>query len=60
MPWRTEVRRIAGNPVEMLEVDVDEVAHKLASRSQVWIDIRREGRVVHGLTIDELGAERVG
>ena len=46
--WRSDVRRIAGNPVEALEVGVPDVARKLASRSQVWIDIRREGRAVHG------------
>lgn len=58
--WRTDVRRFTGNAVEILEVSEDETAIKLAGRGQVWVDIRRDGRVVHGRTIDELKAERVG
>ena len=56
--WRREVRRIAGNPVEVLEVSADEAARKLAGRTDVWADIRRDGRVVHGLGTDELRAVR--
>ncbi len=56
--WRREVRLLAGNPVEVLEVSADEAATKLAGRSQVWVDIRREGRVLHGFGIDELQAVR--
>ena len=58
--WRTDVRRLAGNPVEILEVSEDEASAKLAGRGQVWADIRRDGRVVYGRTIDELKAARVG
>lgn len=54
--WRLAIRRLAGNPVEVLEVSLDDAASKLAGRSQVWGDIRRGGRVVHGLTIDDLVA----
>jgi hypothetical protein len=54
--WRRDVRRLAGNSVEVLEVGVDEAAKKLGSRSQVWADIRRDGHVVHGLGLDELRA----
>jgi hypothetical protein len=52
----TSVRRtaISSNSVEVLEVDADEAAAKLRSRSPVWADIRRDGRVVHGLGLDEL------
>lgn len=56
--WRHDVRRLTGNPVEVLEVSADEAARKLAGRAQVWADIRRDGRVVHGLGIDELRAVR--
>jgi hypothetical protein len=56
--WRRDVRRLAGNPVEILEVSADEAATKLAGRTQVWADIRRDGRVVHGLGVDELRAGR--
>jgi predicted nucleotidyltransferase len=58
--WRRDVRRLTGNPVEILEVSADEAATKLAGRGQVWADIRRDGRVVHGLGIDELRAARSG
>ena len=54
--WRRNTQRLTGNPVEVLEVGADEVAAKLGSRSPVWADIRRDGRVVHGLGLDELEA----
>lgn len=56
--WRRDARRLTGNPVEILEVSADEAATKLAGRAQVWVDIRRDGRVVYGLGVDELGAVR--
>ena len=52
--WRRDTQRLTGNPVEVLEVDADEAATKLRSRSPVWADICRDGRVVHGLGLDEL------
>lgn len=52
--WRASVRRASGNRVEVLEVGSDEVAALLMGRRQVWRDIRRDGLVVHGLTMDEL------
>lgn len=52
--WRHDVRRLAGNPVEVLEVSADEAATKLAGRAQLWADIRRDGRVVHGLGLRQL------
>jgi predicted nucleotidyltransferase len=58
--WRRDVRRLTGNPVEVLEVSADEAATKLRGRGQVWADIRRDGHVVHGLSIDELRAAHVG
>ncbi|CAN5839216.1 hypothetical protein BH24ACT3_BH24ACT3_02290 [soil metagenome] len=56
--WRTDVRRLTGNPVEVLEVSDDEAASRLTGRSQVWADIRRKGRVVHGLSLDRLASVR--
>lgn len=56
--WRRDVRRLTGNLVEILEVSADKAATKLAGRSQVWADIRRDGRVVYGLGLDELLAVR--
>jgi predicted nucleotidyltransferase len=58
--WRGEVRRLSGNPVDVLEVSAEEAARKVAGRGQVWADIRRDGRVVHGLGIGELRAVRLG
>ncbi len=52
--WRRDTQRLTGNPVEVLEVGADEAAGKLRSRSPVWADIRRDGRVVYGLGLDEL------
>ena len=52
--WRRDVRQLTGNPVEVLEVSADEAATKLAGRSQVWADVRRDGRVVHGLGLQQL------
>lgn len=58
--WRRDVRQLTGNAVEVLEVSEDEAATKLAGRAQVWADIRRDGRVIQGLGIDELRAVRSG
>jgi len=52
--WRMSVRRASGNRVEVLEVGSDEIKALLNGRRQVWRDIRRDGLVVHGLTMDEL------
>jgi len=56
--WRTSVRRTSGNQVEVLEVGSDEVTALLNSRRQVWRDIRRDGLIVHGLSLVELEASR--
>lgn len=56
--WRRDIRRLTGNPVEILEMSADEAGTKLSSRAQAWADIRRDGRVVYGLGIDELRAVR--
>lgn len=52
--WRTDVRWLTGNPVEVLEVSSDEAASRVAGRSQLWNEIRGDGRVVHGASLDEL------
>lgn len=52
--WRSEVRRLTGNPVDVLEISVEEAAERLASGATVWADIRRDGQVVHGLSVEEL------
>ena len=52
--WRNELRAIVGNAVELLEASHDEAGPRLAGNRQVWRDIRREGVVVHGLSIAKL------
>jgi hypothetical protein len=50
----TDGRRLSGNPLEVVEVGANEVAALLKSRRPLWADIRRDGRVVHGLPLDDL------
>ena len=52
--WRRSARRLTGNEVEVMEVDEFDVSLRLRSRSPVWQDIRREGIVVFGKTLQEL------
>lgn len=56
--WRGDVRRLTGNPVEVLEVSVDEAVAKLAGRSHLWAEVGRDGRVVHGLGLGRLRRPR--
>ncbi len=58
--WRSQIRRNSGNAVEVLEIGSEEIAARLASRQSVWQDIRREGIVVHGRSLDELAGIQVG
>ncbi len=50
--WRTVVSRVAGNTVEILEVEADAVAAKLSGGTQLWRDIHRDGQVVFGRRLD--------
>ncbi len=54
----TDVGRLTGNQLEVLEVSAGEVAALVKSRRPLWADIRRDGRVVHGLPLDELRGVR--
>lgn len=58
--WRHNLRRLTGNPIELFEVSADEAAAKLVGRSPLWSDIRRDGRIVHGLDLNQLKAVRNG
>ncbi|GMR01881.1 MAG: hypothetical protein BMS9Abin20_0203 [Acidimicrobiia bacterium] len=58
--WRSRIRRISGNPVEVLEIGSEEISARLSSRQPVWRDIRREGVVVHGRSLNELAEASVG
>lgn len=52
--WRRLARRLTGNEVEVMEVDELDIGSRLRSRRPIWQDIRREGIVVFGKTLDEL------
>jgi predicted nucleotidyltransferase len=52
--WRTSVSRVGGSTVQILEVDVAEVASKLSGSAQLWLDVHRDGQVVSGRSLDEL------
>jgi predicted nucleotidyltransferase len=54
--WRSKVRAMTGNSVEVLDVDRLEARSRLASKSRLWRDIVRDGVVVHGLSPVELSA----
>jgi predicted nucleotidyltransferase len=54
--WRRGARRLTGNEVEVMEVDQLEVSSLLRSRRPVWQDIRRDGVVVFGKTLEEMQA----
>jgi predicted nucleotidyltransferase len=56
--WVEGVRRLTGNPVELLEVAAEEASAKLRSKKQLWSDIQREGLVVYGRTIEDLQDRR--
>lgn len=49
-----------GKPVEVLEVAEDAIASRLTSKRPPWRDICRDGRVVHGVGIDEWLGARIG
>jgi len=58
--WQSRIRRLSGNPVDILEVGIDEVGARLSGGQPVWHDIHRDGLVVHGRSLNELAEIRVG
>lgn len=56
--WKSELRQLTGNRVEVLEVGSDEIGSRLQGRQAVWRDIDRDGLVVHGAGFDTLKAKR--
>jgi predicted nucleotidyltransferase len=54
--WEAQVHRISGNAVNRIEVTEDEVAKLVKSRRPLWQAIRREGIVLQGQPLAELGA----
>jgi len=56
--WTTQVRRLTGNHVEVLEVSEAEVARLLRGRSPLWREVQRDGVVVFGAGMAELKGRR--
>ena len=52
--WRRQVLALTGNEVEIIEATVSEAARKLRGRSELWLNIQRDGIVVHGQAVDAL------
>jgi predicted nucleotidyltransferase len=53
--WEAHVRRISGNAVNRIEVGEDEVAKLMKSRRPLWQAIRREGIVLQGMSLADIG-----
>jgi len=57
--WREHGRRLTGNPIEILDVGAADSARLLRSRRRpLWSDIRQDGIVIYGRTIQELTGRR--
>lgn len=56
--WRTAARRLTGNTVQVIEVDVSEVSRRLRRPTALWADVLREGIVVHGSPLEALRGRR--
>jgi predicted nucleotidyltransferase len=54
--WESHLRRISGNAVNHIEVGEDEVAKLIKSRRPLWQEIRREGIVLQGTPVTDIGA----
>jgi hypothetical protein len=52
--WRSQSARIAGNAVEIIEVEEAEIGTLLRSERPLWQAIRREGLVIAGRTLSEM------
>jgi predicted nucleotidyltransferase len=55
-----DVHVLSGNRVNMIEISECDATKALNGRSQLWAEIRRDGRVVHGRSIDQLRGRRSG
>lgn len=52
--WRFNAHRLAGNRIELLEVDEADLARLLRKRSALWTDVQRDGVVVFGAPLAAL------
>ncbi|MDQ1466336.1 MAG: hypothetical protein QOH10_751 [Actinomycetota bacterium] len=48
------IARVSGNPVNRVDVSIDEVPRLVRSRAELWRAVRREGIVLAGRSFDDL------
>jgi predicted nucleotidyltransferase len=53
--WETHARRISGNTVNRIEVSEEEIPPLMRSRRPLWQAIRREGKLLLGTPLTEIG-----
>ena len=58
--FRQLVKRLTGNPVEIVETDTSQISGLLRTRKPLWRDVRRDGVVVFGASLDDLAQEGHG
>ncbi len=56
--WTGHIRRVTGNPVELLEVGELDASRLLRGRSSLWLDVQRDGVVVFGAGFETLKDRR--
>ena len=56
--WRRFARHLTGNRVEVLEATEDDISRLLRSRKPLWVDVARDGVVVHGAPLDDQRGRR--
>jgi Predicted nucleotidyltransferases len=56
--WRERVRRITGNPIQVVLVDEADVGRFLRGRRPLWRDVARDGIVVFGRELADLTGRR--
>ena len=56
--WRTAIRRLTGNRVQILEVDHRDISRRLRSTKPLWVDVMRDGITVYGAPIEDLRRRR--
>jgi len=52
--WQAGVRRLTGNRVELVEIAEPDAARLVRSRRPFWLELRRDGVVLAGKSLDEL------
>lgn len=59
--FATSARRLTGNPVQILDYDLDEMRRRASSRAKTgkafWEALRRDSAVLAGVSIDNLAGE---